>query len=251
VPVRPADHLIVRIRRSGESTLAAVIEWLGRLPARELTAVSIALVGLMGVADYWTSRDISVAAAYMLPVFLAAAAGGRSSLGVAAISTMMWTGIEVLTKIGPPIPAGVVVWNLLARFAVLWLVGALVSHLAERLAEATDLSRTDPLTSLPNARSFRESADEELDRMRTRPATRCSRWWPGSWNRRSDRRVVSRGSAVTSSRSCCRALVWTRHQGGWAGCTRSSWTRRKAGRRVSVSASGRSRSTSRRTTRLT
>jgi diguanylate cyclase (GGDEF)-like protein len=162
----PADHPPVRIRRSGESTLAAVIEWLGRMPSRQLTSVSIALVGLMGVADYYTSRDVSVAVAYVLPVFLAAAARGRSSNLVAAISTVMWTGIEVLTRVGPPIPPGIVVWNLVARFAVLWMVGTLASHLAERLAEATDLSRTDPLTLLPNARSFRESADDEIGRMR-------------------------------------------------------------------------------------
>ncbi|MBB2943972.1 diguanylate cyclase (GGDEF)-like protein [Actinoplanes lutulentus] len=154
------------MRFGSESPLAAVIEWLGRLPSRTLTAVSVALVGVMGVADFWTSRDVSVAVAYVLPVFLAAAAGGRSSTRVAAIATLTWTGIEVLTKVGEPIPPGIVIWNLLARFAVLWIVGALGSHLAEKLAEATDLSRTDALTSLPNARSFRESADEEIERMR-------------------------------------------------------------------------------------
>ncbi|MEU4692833.1 GGDEF domain-containing protein [Actinoplanes sp. NPDC023714] len=148
------------------SPLAAVIEWLGRLPARRLTAASIALVGLMGVFDYFAIRDVSVAVAYVLPVFLAAAAGSRSSTGVAAIATTTWTGIEVLTRVGPPIPPGIVVWNLLARFAVLWIVAALAGHLAERLAEATGLSRTDPLTSLPNARSFREAADGEIERMR-------------------------------------------------------------------------------------
>ncbi|WP_127553362.1 GGDEF domain-containing protein [Actinoplanes sp. OR16] len=152
--------------RITRSPLAAVIEWLGRLPAHRLTTASIALVGLMGVADYWTIRDVSVAVAYVLPVFLAGAAGGRSSTRVAAISTMTWTGIEVLTRVGPPLPPGIVAWNLLARFAVLWIVGSLASHLAERLAEATDLSRTDPLTSLPNARAFRETADDEIARMR-------------------------------------------------------------------------------------
>jgi diguanylate cyclase (GGDEF)-like protein len=58
-------------------------------------------------------------------------------------------------------------WNVLARFAVLWMFSALVSHLSARLAEETGLSRTDALTGLPNARAFREAADEEIDRMRT------------------------------------------------------------------------------------
>jgi PleD family two-component response regulator len=68
-------------------------------------------------------------------------------------------------------------WNVLARFAVLWMFGAL-SHLSARLAEETGLSRTDALTGLPNARAFREAADEEIDRMRASGTVLTAAWSP-------------------------------------------------------------------------
>ncbi|MBG0562091.1 GGDEF domain-containing protein [Actinoplanes aureus] len=168
----------MRIRRpatapSAGPLLAAAIEWLHRMPAARLTATALALLSLIAVADWATGRTVSMAVGYLLPVFLAAAAGGRSSTTVAAISALTWSGVEYGTQLDPYPNELIPVWNLVSRFAVLWPVGALVSHQALRLAEEQDLSRTDLLTGLPNARAFREAAEEEIERMRQtgRPLT--------------------------------------------------------------------------------
>ncbi|GIE31454.1 hypothetical protein Ait01nite_044990 [Actinoplanes italicus] len=146
--------------------LAALIEWLARQPSRRLTLTGLVLLAVIAVADRETGEHVSITVGYLLPVFLAAANGRRSSIVLAGISAVAWTVLEA-ESIGyhyenPIIPA----WNVLARFTVLWLFGALVGHLSSRLAEETGLSRTDALTGLPNARAFREATDEEIDLMR-------------------------------------------------------------------------------------
>ncbi|MEV6300485.1 GGDEF domain-containing protein [Actinoplanes sp. NPDC051861] len=152
--------------RPAEPLLAVAIEWLSRLPARQLTLAATTLLALIGLADWVTGRDVAIAVGYLLPVFVASAAGGRHSTAVAAVSTLTWTGVEWLSRDEPYAYAMVPAWNLVARFAVLWLVGTLVGHLANRLAEERGLSRTDALTGLPNARAFREAAEDEIARMR-------------------------------------------------------------------------------------
>jgi diguanylate cyclase (GGDEF)-like protein len=57
-------------------------------------------------------------------------------------------------------------WNVAARFAVLYMVASLVTTLTGKLARERGLSRTDPLTGLPNARAFDEATALEIARMR-------------------------------------------------------------------------------------
>jgi diguanylate cyclase (GGDEF)-like protein len=166
---RTADDSGVQSRESrgaGGASLAAVIERLARLPVPRLIATALVLIAVIGTADYLTGEGVSIAVGYLLPVFVGASAGRRASTGVSALAAAAWTLIEVIPHDTPYPNVLVPVWNLVARFAVLWVVGALVSHLSARLAEEKDLSRTDALTGLPNARAFREATAEEIERMR-------------------------------------------------------------------------------------
>ncbi|WP_436530236.1 GGDEF domain-containing protein [Actinoplanes sp. HUAS TT8] len=148
----------------GGASLASIVERLARLPGRWLTTSALLLIAVIGVVDYVTGKDVSIAVGYLLPVFVAATAGRRASTTFAALAAAAWTLIEVIPH-GPYVHAFIPVWNLIARFIVLWVIGALVSHLSARLAEERDLSRTDPLTGLPNGRAFREATNEEIERM--------------------------------------------------------------------------------------
>lgn len=149
----------------GGPSLASIVERLARLPGRRLTTTALLLMVVIGVVDYVTGKDVSIAVGYLLPVFVAATAGRRASTTFAGLAASAWTLIEVIPH-GPYTHALIPFWNLIARFIVLWVIGALVSHLSARLAEERDLSRTDALTGLPNARAFREATGEEIERMR-------------------------------------------------------------------------------------
>ncbi|MEV6346300.1 diguanylate cyclase [Actinoplanes sp. NPDC051851] len=148
------------------SPLAWIIEWLGRMPRERLIAVAAVLGAMTAVLDWATGPDVAVSIGYLIPVFLAASTGSRISAVFAALSAGSWTGIEVVTHPQRYGLTFIPYWNLLARFLVLWVVAALVSHLADRLAEEWGLSRTDALTGLPNARAFREAAALEIENMR-------------------------------------------------------------------------------------
>jgi diguanylate cyclase (GGDEF)-like protein len=151
---------------AGRWSLPGVIECLSRLPASCLLLVAGCLVGVIGVGDYLTGPDVSFAVAYLVPVFLGAAAGRRTSTAIAAAAAVTWSGVELVFRDHPYTNVVVPAWNVVARFLVLWLVATLVSALAAKLAEERYLSRTDLLTGLRNGRAFREAADVEIARMR-------------------------------------------------------------------------------------
>ena len=150
----------------GSSALYAVIELLSRQSTRRLTLGAIALLGVIAFADWSTGPDVAVNVGYLLPVFLAATGGRRAGLGVAALSTATWTGLEMASRTRPYSSVLVPYWNPLARFAVLILVAILVATLTTKLAQERGLSRTDALTGLPNTRAFHEAATAEIHRMR-------------------------------------------------------------------------------------
>jgi diguanylate cyclase (GGDEF)-like protein len=148
------------------SALYAVIEWLSTLPARLLTFSAVTLVGVIAFADWFTGPELACNVGYLLPVFLAATGGRRAGLGVAAFAAVIWTAVEMESRTHPYTSAIVPYWNPIARFAVLSLVASLVATLTAKLAQERGLSRTDPLTGLPNIRAFHEAATAEIHRMR-------------------------------------------------------------------------------------
>ena len=157
---------LVKRGPEGGSALFAVIEWLSTLPARWLTTSATGLVGVIAFADWSTGPEFACSVGYLLPVFLAATAGRRAGLGIAAVAAVIWTVVEMESRTRPYANALVPFWNPIARFAVLSLVSSLVATLTAKLARERGLSRTDPLTGLPNIRAFHEAATAEIHRMR-------------------------------------------------------------------------------------
>ncbi len=136
------------------------------------------IVGLLAIAaigwiDFATGTEVRVFPLYYLPIALVAWKGGRAgALIAAAICAAAWTEANSLAGMEFSNP---MIWAantamLGTSFAV---VGLLVATLRSALMREQGISRTDPLTSLPNGRAFREEADRILDlcRRRERPAT--------------------------------------------------------------------------------
>jgi diguanylate cyclase (GGDEF)-like protein len=148
------------------SVVADLIQRLGSLPAGRMVLLALPLLAVITWLNYAAGADVSLSLAYQVPVFLAATASRRLGVAIAAVSAAAWTGVQLALRDHPYSSAVVPAWNMLARFLILLLVAALVSTLATKLAEERDTSRRDFLTGLPNARSFHETARQELDRMR-------------------------------------------------------------------------------------
>jgi diguanylate cyclase (GGDEF)-like protein len=143
--------------------LFGLIVRLTSLPRRVLLTAAVVLVAVVAVVDHVTGPYVSVNVGYMIPVFVAAAGGRRPAVVVSALAATTWGAVE-LESLKFPSDA-VPLWNLFARFAVLYMVATLVASLTGRLAAERGLSRTDPLTGLPNARAFHEASVAEIARM--------------------------------------------------------------------------------------
>ena len=136
---------------------------------RELIGGGVALVALIGFADYVTGSELSFSVFYLIPVVLAATVSHVAGIAVAVTAVVTWDMIDLATRVTPYEQLFVPVWNVVIRFLILWLVAALVAELEGRLTLERNLSRTDSLTQLANIRAFYDALESELSRIARTP----------------------------------------------------------------------------------
>ena len=119
---------------------------------------------IVGVADYVTGPHITFSVFYLVPVSVAAwLAGTKGALVGSVLAAVVWF---VALFAANPLGSNtfVYVWNFCAQLLFLLLVALLLAQLRRMLDRERELSRTDSLTALPNARAFREIAGAEIGR---------------------------------------------------------------------------------------
>ncbi len=131
---------------------------------RGWTVVALCAIVVVGVIDYSTGPEITFSVFYLVPVAVAAWLSGIAmALAASALAAATWLLAEV-TSSRATSSAFVYAWNFGARLLFLLLVAVLIAEMREMLVRERTLSRTDPVTALPNARAFRELADAEIAR---------------------------------------------------------------------------------------
>lgn len=144
--------------------LSQISNWLSKAPKTILIFISLALVLLIGVLDYWTGYEMSLALFYLVPVSFAAWYVGRcAGIAVSLISGAVWEVSNDLagqTFSSPLFYA----WNMTSRIVVFSLTAILLCKLHAVLEHERELSRTDPLTGVMNRRAFQEEFARELHR---------------------------------------------------------------------------------------
>jgi len=128
------------------------------------TVSAFVTIVIVGVGDYVTGPKITFSVFYLVPVSVAAwLAGGAGALAGSVLAAVVWLGAELASShFGSN--AFVYVWNFCAQLLFLLLVALLLARLRRMLDRERELSRTDSLTRLPNARAFREVAGAEIAR---------------------------------------------------------------------------------------
>ena len=124
------------------------------------------LVGVLGVADYFTGYEISFSLFYLIPVFLVGWYSTRHlALSISALSAIVWLGADVAS--GARYTNAVIpVWNMLIRLGFFVTVALLLGALRAAHEREQRFARIDHLTGVLNARHFLELADAELARSR-------------------------------------------------------------------------------------
>jgi diguanylate cyclase (GGDEF)-like protein len=138
------------------------LDFLEAQPRRQIFSLAVASTILLGFLDYLTGFEIAFSFFYLLPVFLAAWAGGKRVGTVVSIAcTLVWFVANNLageTFSNPLIPY----WNAITRLGFFLVVAWLASELHMMYQSERDLARTDALTGALNRRAFYEILEAEM-----------------------------------------------------------------------------------------
>lgn len=154
-----------------EQKSRGILELIGRQKGPTIIALSLALIGAIGVAEYLIGIGFSFSFFDIIPIFLIA---GVAELWFIAGAALLCTGAWILAAIlqGWRYPhLYMFYWNGFIRFGILLAVGYLTHQLREALRYQVRQSHTDYLTGTANGRLFYERLQAEIDRSRryTRP----------------------------------------------------------------------------------
>ena len=127
----------------------------------------------IGLVDFLSGVELRVLPLYYAPISLVAWHVGRgSALAAAALCALSWLASNSLAGLHY---SHSWLWfvNTVVQAASFAIVGLLIATLRDALVRERALSRTDPLTSLPNTRAFYQDADRilALCRRQGRPVT--------------------------------------------------------------------------------
>ncbi len=143
--------------------MQALLEWIEE-STKTTVALSIALIVIIGVIDFWKGYLLSVSLFYIVPVILTAwVRGWRFGVGIAFLAASVWTGAHYIA--GFPTPHHVyLLWNVLMRFGVFSTVAYAFGTLKTTLDSEMRSARLDPLTGIANRREFLRALESELNR---------------------------------------------------------------------------------------
>lgn len=126
-----------------------------RLSAGGVLLVAIILVAIIGAIDYFSGYEISFSIFYIIPIAFTAWSGQKkSAVFICILSTISWLIFDITsghfyTHFLIPF------WNAFVRLAFFTIIARLLLELKDRLHKEEQLARTDGLTGLLNARTFR------------------------------------------------------------------------------------------------
>lgn len=138
---------------------------LARLPRWLSLGITLALVGIIGYADYVTGNEISFSVFFLVPISLITLQDRGSGYVIALLSAAVWLVNDLISGTvytHPLIPY----WNATVRLIYFLLHATLLSTLVSMLRHEHSLARQDSLTTAANWRHFEETAELELQRAR-------------------------------------------------------------------------------------
>lgn len=118
----------------------------------------------LDVIDKHIAPGLSLAVFYVIPAAVAAWYGnGLLGVLVAVLMTTAWTEADAWDGLFDYQRPWFLVWNAAIHFSFVLIVIFLLRSLRRSLDDATRLAGTDPLTGLPNRRTFQTAVQVELD----------------------------------------------------------------------------------------
>lgn len=147
------------------SNFMKTLAFLDRQTKATLWGIIAMLLILLGVIDYATGAEVSIAFFYLVPISLAAwSLGKKPGMVAALIATLVWQSTNLLSGGGPTNPA-INIWNTVFRLGIFLIYAVLLSEFRVVLQHQTELSFTDSLTGILNRRAFYNAVSRELKKI--------------------------------------------------------------------------------------
>ena len=147
-------------------SLKSVTTYLGGQSKTFLITLSLVIVLVLGVIDYQTGEELSVAVFYLVPVALVTWYVGRwAGVFISCVSGMTGS-IADLTARHVYSHLLVLYWNAIVTLAFFLAFTLALSAVKKALEAAKRSARTEPLTGISNSRAFSEVVGREIDRAR-------------------------------------------------------------------------------------
>ncbi len=130
--------------------------------AFQITLVSLVLVAVLAVIDYFTGYEMSFSIFYLVPTAFATWYGGlRRGIFLATVSATVWFLVDRLDG-HLYSRAFVPYWNAGVRFMFFMVTVQLLATIKVQLQRERVMARIDGLTGVMNGRAFREAAQPIL-----------------------------------------------------------------------------------------
>ncbi len=121
-----------------------------------LTVILILLVLIVGAVDHLTGSEISFSIFYLIPVCIGAWYSKHYlSAAICVISALTWLALDFNSG-SQYSHAAIPFWNASVRFGFFVVIAILLERLKKNLEFHTSLAQLDSLTSLLNARTFKQ-----------------------------------------------------------------------------------------------
>ena len=131
-----------------------------------MIGVALALLAVIGTADWRSGADTEFELAYLVPIAIGARMLKRGAATWIAVATAgTWLVVDRNTHPFVLHPA-IETLHLIGQLIVFVLIGQLISKLRDRHQVEYRLARTDSLTGLSNRRAFWDEAEREMERCR-------------------------------------------------------------------------------------
>jgi diguanylate cyclase (GGDEF)-like protein len=129
---------------------------LNRMSPGQVTALGLALVGLVGAADVLTGNELGFSIFYLLPIMLVTWYAQKwIGINLCVISAMVWLFVDYTS--GHVLSSWMIpVWNAMVRLGFFLLITYLLSELKDHLRLEEILAKIDDLTQVLNARAFKD-----------------------------------------------------------------------------------------------
>lgn len=134
------------------------------------TLAGTLLIGLVGLIDYLTGKEINFSLFYLIPIVVATWAANRDiGFLLSFLSSLSWLAMEYATGRRYS-HASLYFWNTLILAGSFVICATLVSELQRARRQERLTARTDYVTGVANARYFHELLEMEVERIRRYPS---------------------------------------------------------------------------------